>query len=1123
MMKQFKRMFTMLIFLFISVMMFGQASTTSGINGKIVDLSGKPLAGATILAVHVPSGSQYGALANADGLFSIQGMRPGGPYTIEISFIGYSKKSVSDISLLLGESFVLNASLEEGSTQLNEVVVVGARAPVFNSEKNGASINISNRQLSTMPSISRSINDLTRLTPQANGNQIGGGNYRQNFITVDGAQFNNAFGIGTNLPGNGSPISLDALDQISVNITPYDVRQSGFIGASVNAVTRSGGNEFSGSAYTFMQNEKYKGNKVGDYTYSQTESGSFKKNPSKYALEGFRIGGPIIKNKLFFFLNYEQEKNTIPGPPRVAATPEKPADYPNNIARPTAADMDMMSQYLKDTYGYETGPYQGYSFESPGTKFLTRLDWNINKNHKFNIRYSYMASKDPANPSTSTSPFPSTPLIYSAGSTYNRQSMDAMWYKNSGYYQERNFSSLSAELNSSLGGGKYMNTLRATYSFQNEPRSTGGNKLFPFVDILNAGKPYVSFGTELFSYGNTREVKTMTISDDFTWTMGIHNLTVGAQYENDNTKNGFMRFATSFYVFNSWSDFTSATTATPVNPSSFGLTFSNTPGYAQAFPTFKYGQISAYAQDELNLSSKLKIVAGLRIDLPQYPVPLAEHPIIAGLTFGENQYSTATLPKTSIMLSPRVGFNYKLKDDNSMVIRGGTGIFTGRVPFVWIVSQAGDAGMLQTTQTFSGANVPGPFNPVISTYYPATQPAVGTVVPQTFTVISKDFKMPQSWKSSLAFDAKLPWGLKGTLEGIYNKDINTAFFVNEGLISANALNLNIAGYNDNRIVYPSTVTATNGNKYYQLINSAGAITTGLPAGGSGVSPIVLENRKGGYYYSVTAKLEKTFDKGFYGMIAFTHSDARNLVDGSGDQASSAWSGNVNVNGSNNPELSYANYITPNKLITALSYRIEYLKTMGTSLSLFYEGGSTGRFSYTYSTNVVRDGGGNNLLYIPNDPSEITFVDQTVNTFVWKAQAQSDAFFAYIAQDKYLRTHKGQYAERNGGVLPWANKVDVKIQQDFFVKVGGKRNTIQLSLDILNVGNLLNSNWGIVQYNNQGSILKMSNNSLVVANGAVAPTFQLNPFNSTMLTKTFANSISYSSTYAMQLGIRYIFN
>lgn len=1121
-MNQFKRMFTMLSFLFISVMMFGQASTTSGINGKIVDPSGKPLAGATILAVHVPSGSQYGALANGDGFFSIQGMRPGGPYTIEVSFIGYSKKSVSDLTLSLGESFVFNTALEEGSTQLNEVVVVGAKAPVFNSEKNGTSINISSRQLNIMPTITRSINDITRLTPQANGNQIGGGNYRQNFITVDGAQFNNAFGIGTNLPGNGSPISLDAIDQISVNITPYDVRQSGFIGASVNAVTRSGSNEFSGSVYTYMQNEKYKGNKVADATFT--------KNPSSYQMEGFRLGGPIIKNKLFFFVNYENEKSVVPGPPRVASTAITLPDYPNNIARPTEDDMNMISAYLRDTYGYETGPYQGYSNDSPGTKFLARIDWNINKNHKFNLRYSYMASKSPVAPSPSFSPFSS---IY----TNTRTAMDAMWFKNTQYFQENNFSSLSGELNSTFLGGKLMNTLRGTYSYQNEPRSTQGN-LFPFVDILKGGIPYVSFGTELFSYGNLRQVSTITFNDDITWNWGNNNMTAGLSYESDNTKNGFMRFGSSYYVFNSWTDFTSATTATPVNPARFGLTFSNTPGYSQAFPSFKFAQIATYVQDEIVVNSHLKVVAGLRIDLPKYPDPLAEHPMISGLAFGANKYSTATLPKSRTMLSPRIGFNYDFTDDHSLILRGGTGVFTGRIPFVWIVGQAGDAGMVQTTEALSGAAVPGPFNPDPKAYYPATQPAVGTVIPSTFTIISDNFKMPQTWKSSLGFDAKLPWGLKGTLEGVYNKDINTAFFVNEGLQGAANMNITTAGvtYPDTRLIYPYTATATNGLKYYQTINSAGTIvTTGLPAGGTGVSPIVLENRKGGYYYSITAKLEKQFTKGFAGMIAYTHSEAKNLVDGAGDQAASAWNGNANVNGANSPELSYASYVTPDKLIMSASYRIEYLKAMATSLSFFYEAGSSGRFSYVYSTNIVRDGAGsNNLIYVPKDASEITFVPYTftptgsATPVTWTAQQQSDAFFAYVDQDKYLSKRKGMYAERNGAIYPWVNKVDLKIQQDFFVNVAGKRNTIELSLDILNLGNLLNKKWGIVQYYNQNNILVMTNSTTapplaVTATGVVTPTFRLNSYNNTMISNTFTNNVGYSSTYSMQFGIRYIFN
>lgn len=1087
-----KKLFMLLAFILTSFVMFAQV-TTSGLNGRVVGKDNISLPGATVTAIHVPSGTKYATITNKDGRFLIQGMRNGGPYKIEMSFIGFSKSTYNDITLNLGELFSINTELKESNQMLNEVVIIGAKLSVFNSERNGASININNKQISMIPTVSRSINDITRLTPQANGNQIGGGNYRQNYITVDGAQFNNAFGIGGNLPGNGSPISIDALDQISVNITPFDIRQSGFIGASVNAVTRSGNNDFSASVYNFMKNEKYMGNKVGD-------AAPFTRNPSDYNLKGFRIGGPILKNKLFFFINYETEKNTVPGPPRVASTGTP--DYTNNIARPTVTDMDMISKYLSDTYGYETGPYQGYSQESPRTKFLTRLDWNISKNHKLNVRYSNSNGKSPSYPSTSYSPFASNQIAY----TGNRQAMDAMWYKNSGYYQETNFSSLSTELNSTFGGGKYTNTLRYTYSYQDEPRSTVG-KLFPFVDIMKDGKAYVSFGTELFSLGNLRQVKTTTISDDFTWTMGKNNFTLGAQIENNTTKNGYMRFASSFYVFNSWTDFTSGAL-----PKNFGVTFSNTPGYSQAFPSFNFNQLSGYLQDEINVNSKLKITAGFRVDRPTYPDQATAHPIIAGLTFGDNKFNTATLPKSRLMLSPRIGFNYDINGDHSLVLRGGSGVFTGRIPFVWIVSQIGDAGMLQTTQTFTGTAVPGPFNPDINKYYPETQPAVGTLVPSSFTIISDNFKMPQTWKSSIAIDAKLPFGLKGTLEGIYNKDFNSAFFENAGL--KGGVPMNIAGYPDNRIIYPTTNTA----KYYNM-QTGGIITTN----GTGVTPIVMKNTNGGYYYSITAKIEKSFNKGFYAMFAATHSEAKNLVDGSGDQPFSAWGGNYNINGSNDKNLSYASYVTPTKLISALSYKKEYLKHMATAFSIFYEGGAQGRFSYTYSSNIVRDGGAYNLIYVPKDASEITFIDQTVNGKVWTAAEQSASFFAYVDQDKYLKTRKGQYAERNGVVTPWRNVFDVKLTQDFYINVCGKRNTLQFSLDILNVGNLLNKNWGLADYYNQSSILVNTNNSSVVAGGTTKPTFKLNPYNNAMLTNTYSNNVGYGSTYSMQFGIRYIFN
>ncbi len=1103
-MKKMLKVYLLLVALFAVVFSGYSQVTTSGMNGKITGANNESLPGATVVAVHQPSGTQYGTLSNSEGRFSLQGMRSGGPYLVEVSFIGYNKAAYSDISLSLGESYGLNVTLKEESVDVGEVIVIGSREPAFNSEKNGSSINVGTRQIAMMPTISRSINDVTRLTPQANGNQIGGGNYRQNYITVDGAQFNNAFGIGSNLPGGGSPISLDALDQISVNITPFDVRQSGFIGASVNAVTRSGTNEFSGSVYTYMNNEKYKGNKVGD-------AAPFTKNPSDYQMQGVRIGGPIIKNKLFFFLNYETEKRTVPGPPRVAATAAAPADYTKNIARPTETEMDMISKYLLDTYGYETGPYQGYSNESPGSKFLARIDWNINQNHKFNIRYSDTRAKSPNPPSTSVNNFASS--IY----TGNRQAMDAIWFKNAGYFQETNFSSLASELNSTFGGGKFSNTLRVTYSFQDEPRSTVG-KTFPFVDILKDNKVFTSFGTELFSYGNLREVKTTTISDDFSWSMGKNRFTAGLQYEHNATKNGFMRFGSSYYVFNSWDDFVKG-----AKPKNYGITFSNTPGYEQAFPSFDFNQYSAYLQDEVAVNANLKVTAGFRVDLPTYSQPAAEHPMIATMDFNGEKYSTATLPKSKLLLSPRIGFNYDVKGDRSLVVRGGTGIFTGRVPFVWIVGQVGDAGMIQTTQLSPPATIPNSFNPDPRAYYPATQPAAGQLIPSTFTVISNDFKMPQSWKSSIAVDTKLPWGIKGTVEGVYNQDINTAIFVNTGL--KGGVPMNIAGYPDNRIIYPQTTTATNGLKYYQTINSAGsAVTTGLPAGGTGVSPIVLRNASEGYYYSATLKLEKSFEKGFYGMIAYTHSEAKNLADGQGDQASGAWSGNPSINGSNSFEKSWASYVTPDKLIANVSYKYEYLDHMATTLSVFYEGGAPSRFSYVYSNNIIRDGAGSfNLIYVPKDASEIDFVDQTVSGKVWTAAEQETAFFAYVDQDKYLSSRKGMYAERNGAVMPWRNQFDVKVMQEFFIKVGGKRNTIQVSLDVLNAGNLLSKNWGKALFFNQNNILTPTNNSSVVAGGTVRPAFRLNPYNNEMLKTTYSDNLGYGSTYSMQLGIRYIFN
>ncbi len=1073
--------------------------TTSSITGTVKGASDEPLAGATVTAIHQPTGTKYATTSRAGGQFTINNMRVGGPYTIEISFVGFVTDKQEEVYLKLAEPFLFTTTLKSGTGELTNVVLTttGRRNPILNANRNGAVTNIGKVQIERLPSISRSVNDLTRATPQSNGSSVGGGNYRQNNFTIDGADFNNSFGIGTNLPANGSPISLDALEEISVNITPFDIRQSGFIGSAINAVTRSGTNKFSGSVYKYFRTEKQRGDKVDKTTFIRPIE--------EYDQFGIRVGGPIIKNKLFFFMNYEKETQPRTIQSRIAATPATPFGAANpNVARPLATELAAISDYLFNTYGYVTDGYENYALNEERTKILARLDWNISNKHKINFRYSQVEGGTPSPVSTSRSPLTG----YASGS--GRTDINAMWFKNSNYFQGANFYSFATELNSTFG--KLSNTLRGTYTYQNDSRESP-SQIFPFVDILKDGTPFTSFGYEPFTYGNLRKVKMYSIVDNLSWNVGKHNWTVGVQADLSETINGFQRFGTSYYTFNSWDDFVNG-----VNPRDFAITYSLAPGFAQAFPSFKFSQLSAYGQDEIAINKNLRLTFGLRLDQPGYPDvdEIQTHPLVAALTFANGEkINTGTLPKKKLMWSPRFGFNWDLYGDRSLQFRGGTGIFTGRIPFVWIVSQSGDAGMLQVTQTFVGqANTPGPFNPNPAAYRPSTVPAAGTVIPSTISAMDPDFKIPQTWKTSLAMDTKLPGGVVATIEAIYNKDLNTAVFRNPNLVAPSALN--VAGYPDKRMIYPNSNT----QKFLNPLTTAGLAS---PSGTQAFNTIVLGNGNKGYYFSLTAQLQKQFRGGFFASLAYTKSMADNLFDGSGDQPLSAWQGTANVNGSNFQTLGYAGFVQPDRVIATVSYRKEYIKHLATTFSLVYEGGIQGRFSYTYSSDLNRDGTNLDLIYIPRNASEIDFVSQTLNGVTYSAQQQSDLFFAYIEQDKYLRAHKGQYAERNGAQIPWRNQVDVKFVQDLFTNVGKNRNTVQFSIDIFNFGNLLNPSWGRVKAVNASSILVPQNVSSLTPGGTTRPTFRLAADRGNIITSTFRDVVSTASTYFMQFGIRYIFN
>lgn len=1072
--------------------------TTSSMSGVVTESSGQTTAGASIKATHLPSGTNYSSSANAAGRFNLANMRVGGPYRVEVTYVGQNPIVYEDVFLQLGQPFVLNPIFGDGSTALDEVAVTGTRRSL----KSGTATVVGRNQIENLPSISRSVNDLTRLTPQANGTAIGGGNYRGNNFTVDGANFNNQFGIGQNIPANGSPISIDAIEQIVVNVTPFDVRQSGFTGAAVNAVTRSGRNDFFGSAFYTGRSDQQQGTRVKDKQVAFNEM--------KEKQYGFSLGGPIIKDKLFFFVNLEQNKTTEPGPTKIADD-AKNIQYGGsntNIARPTYQFLDEVKEYLISQYGYDPGRYQGYSNKSNNDKIFVKLDWNIADNHKINVRYNQVKGKSPSNLSTS--------FTGSGLSGLNRTgtgSNNTIHFENSNYFQETNLYSAVAEYTGKWGNTN--NTVRIAYVHQDEPRSSGGSD-FPLVDIKEGNNIITTFGYEPFTYGNLRDVKTLTAYWDGAYTFQNHEFTYGAQYETSTTKNGFQRFGAGYYLFDSWDDFKNGNKA-----SNYALTFPLTPDGAQAFPSFKFDQFSFFLQDQYSVNSKLKLMGGVRFELPTFPnvSALKTHPLVEQLTFADGlKINTGATPKTQLMISPRIGFNYDAFGDRSLIFRGGTGVFTGRIPFVWIVAQSGDAGMLQSSQIYTGSRVPD-FDPNIKANYPTPVPAAGTFIPSAISAMDQDLKFPSTWKTSLAVDYTLPGGIQATLEGIYNKDINAVVAKNVNLV--NPTRLEIPGYGDDRYIYPNS----NGDKYINKLNADGLVTQ--TATGR-FDPTYLTNAKGGHYYSITAQLAKNNWNGLSASLAYTYSAAKNFGDGSGDQVANLWSiPQTNTGNPNDPTLSYTTNVVPHRIVAYVNYSNTWIGKLNTTMTLFYSGSSTGRMSFVYQGDFNRDLVANDLIYVPKDASEIQFVNIAAGNSnyggkAYTAEEQSNIFFALVDGDDYLKSRKGKFAERNGGVMPWRNQFDFRLSQEIVKNIGGANNSLEFFWDVFNIGNLFNSNWGIYK-SSSTQLLRAQNVGALTPTGTVKPTFQMNYNNGDIIKSTTFVNETISSTYYMQFGVKFKFN
>ncbi|MCX2483151.1 TonB-dependent receptor [Pedobacter sp. MR2016-24] len=1089
------RKYLLIIFLLISVTTSAQNTKTS-ISGKVVTETGEILTGASITLTQLNTGTIYGCVSNSSGLYFMPNVNPGGPYLITLQHAGYEAYQYANLHIKLDEPLVFNITVHSKTIVLPEFKVTGSAREQLVPEKRGPMFHIGYQEFDRLPTLKRSIADFIRLTPQAYGGAVAGGNYRQNFITIDGSEFNNNFGVGQNLPGNGAqPVSLDAIAQISVSIAPYhSIWESGFIGTAVNMITRSGGNNITGAAYSYFHS--------GYNNADRNAKPGFTANSNNYHVEGFRMGGPAIENKLFYFLSYEQERESYTPQVFHAATEAFPFGSATNIARPTERELDEISLFLKETYGYETGSYQDYTFQNKSRKVLGRIDWNIATNNTFSIRYNQLNSSKPELLNGSRSPL----IPYS--STMGRTTSNALNFNHSNFTTQSNFYSLAAEWNSKPGA-ELTNTIRGSYTRQYEPR-TSDSQLFPFVDILKDGVPFTSFGYEPFTYGNKREVKVLSLTDYLTWNYGRTNNVAGFQVDYSKTNNSYMPFATGYYTYASWEDF-----ATHQKPQEYALTYPLNSASVPSEFSFNAMNVSAYFQQTRNLSDRLKITVGVRSDIQLYPAALEENELLASLNFADGQQlHTSKLPKPTLLLSPRMGFRYDLNASKTLQLRGGTGIFTGRIPYVWVIAQARYSGLYQITQAWQGKeNTPALLSPAPPAYPIA---ATGNTLPSIVSLISRDFKMPQSWKSSLALDISLPADFKATLETIFNRDLRGVLFKNVNLKSPTPLS--IPGYPDNRLVYPSG----NADKYINPLNSSGIPDA---QGSSPLNAVMVYNSSKGYYLSIVAQIEKR-SRNLSFSIAYSHSRARSYHDGDGDQTLSALNATPSVNGVNHPELSYAGYVMPNRVVSTLTYHLQYAKNLKLNIGLVYQGSNEGRFSYTYSRDFTRDGTNNSLIYVPANPSEIQFAPLSVVTSnglrTFSAAAQSDAFFKYVEQDSYLRKRKGKYAERNGALFPWRNQFDLRLSQDLNLNLRKKSHTLQLTCDILNAGNLINPNWGLRKVPNASALLVPSNLNTLQPGGSVLPAFQLAVIGEKLITDTFRDDVSLNSAYQLQFGLRYIF-
>jgi len=1075
--------------------------TTSSLGGRVVDQNGEPVIGAAIVAIHEPSGTSYGSVTNVDGLYTIQGMRTGGPYRVEVSCLGYQQVNYTEITLTLAETYNLNAQLNESNEFLSEAVVIAAPTSKFAAvEKTGSVTNIDNKQIEAIPTVNRNITDVTRLSPYGgSGMSFAGSDGRTANFTVDGANFNNNCGLSSSLPGGGNPISIDAIEELQVVISPYDVRQTNFIGGGINAITKSGTNTFRGTAYVYHKNE----NMQGDSVYGEQITGARAINRS--TTYGFTLGGPIIKNKLFFFVNAEYSK--IPSVVNRWRGSEDGVAIPNDyISRTTLQDLETVRNFVYRNYKYETGSYTDFPADESNAKVLARLDWNISQKHHLALRYNYTINNVWNSPNA-------TSMDGGTRMSGGRMSQYSMAYANNMYSMNNVVNTWSLDLNSRLTDN-LSNQFLATFSKLDDIRGSNSEE-FPHIDILKDDNNYISLGYELFTWNNAVHNTVANVKDDLTWYAGKHKVTGGVNFEYQMADNQYMRNGTGYYRYTSLDDFLSGA-APEIVDLTYGYDGEKAPAARVQF--YKAG---LYVQDEWSISDRFKLTYGTRLDglffdnsdLMTNNAILALKYYPASHNYQETSIDTGKWPTSKVTVSPRIGFSWDVLGNRKVKVRGGTGLFSGRLPLVFFTNMPTNGGLVQyqaqinaknakakgfSMDEFAGglvtdsngkATVDALLNKLHGLGYPSTVSPKDGSVPSSISAVDPNFKMPQVWKTSLALDVTFPVSFPFTLtaEGIFNKTINAVSISDWSMA-------NVGGFArvngaDNRPIYPSDFR------------------------GGRTKAFVLENTPKGYGWSANVQLNMQPIENLSLMAAYTHTVSKEITGMPGSAAESAFTYVSTSEGPNYIPLHNSQYVTPDRVVASLTHHDQ----SGNHYSLIYESWRGGyNYSYMLTNDMNGDGYAYDAVYIPTD------AEVSGNQFRFVSKDDAERFMAFVHKDPYLSKHQGEYAEAYSLYSPWVHRFDISYKHDFTVKIGNTRNTLQLSADIKNFLNLFNSSWGVAKYLNpaigsEARILKYEG-----VDGEGFATFST-PAAISGSVDTFAPNHSLSQCWYASIGIKYLFN